>query len=179
MRRSAIVLCSLVLSLFLAGCFTSSERQCLDSVVLEFKDPDSAKVIKNLGKRGMSNVNFFWLRYAAKNSYGAFVSQNMACHKVGEKWIRATEVESDLRQRIFLAKLDWATKIMTESSDAYRACIAANGRSCGGLLTKKPWPTSVTSENITTYIESEAKTEADQLLFDSLDDVPAQFQKPS
>lgn len=178
MRRSSIVLCSLALILFLTGCWPSSERQCLDSVVLGFKDPDSAKVIKNLGKRGMSNMNFFWLRYAAKNSYGAYVSQNMACHRVGDKWTRATDVESDLRQRIFLAKLDWATKILEESNEARRACYAANGRNCGDAGKKKPWPSSVTPDNITAYVETEANAEADQLLFESLDDIPVRFQKP-
>ena len=87
----------------LTGCelFQSKELQCLKSTRLEFKDPDSLTVVQNLGHRGqVDNVGqkFFWLRYKAKNSYGAFTSSNMACTYENGAWVRDTAREvSSLR----------------------------------------------------------------------------------
>jgi len=79
----------------LVGCnlFKSQEQLCLESTRLEFNDPDSIAVVQNLGDRGGGQTpdgpsKGFWLRYKAKNSYGAFVSKNMACKNLGDLWVR-------------------------------------------------------------------------------------------
>lgn len=78
----------------LPGCnlIQSKEEACLQSFRLELKDPDSAKVVQNLGQRGgvaPTDVEFFWLRYKATNSFGAYISTDVACEKEDGKWIRA------------------------------------------------------------------------------------------
>ncbi len=51
----------------------------MDSDRLNFKDPDVV-FVANLGTRGLSlNENQFWVRYKAKNSYGAYLQGNMLC----------------------------------------------------------------------------------------------------
>jgi hypothetical protein len=59
----------------------SLETTCMDSFKLSLKDPDSIHMVANLGDRGVTDdkVNGFWLRYKAKNSYGAFDSKNVYC----------------------------------------------------------------------------------------------------
>ena len=82
----------------LAGCslVQSKEEQCLQSSRLEFKDPDSVKVVQNLGDRGqemLATIGGFWLRYSATNTYGGRISSNMACEKLEGKWVRSERME--------------------------------------------------------------------------------------
>lgn len=57
------------------------QTTCADSFKLSLKDPDSLVIVANLGVRGVSENEGkgFWLRYKAKNAYGAFVSSNVYC----------------------------------------------------------------------------------------------------
>jgi hypothetical protein len=45
--------------------------------------------VANLGNREWPlGPNTYWVRYKAKNSYGAYVQGNMLCKKAGDKWVR-------------------------------------------------------------------------------------------
>jgi hypothetical protein len=69
------------------------EQECLNSEKLNFKDPE-VLFVANLGDRGWKlNPNSYWVRYKAKNSYGAYLQGNMLCKKVNEKWVRDTSEE--------------------------------------------------------------------------------------
>lgn len=65
--------------------------QCLDSQRLHFDDPESLTFIANLGDRGNPDKDLFWVRYKAKNKFGAYVSENMACTRGGSQneWRRS------------------------------------------------------------------------------------------
>lgn len=90
----------LALTPFLLAACSDPSQQCLDSAKLSFKDPDSAKVVANLGKRGSTEEGaWFWIRYKAKNSYGAYVSSNMACNRA---LLKETYVRDNLQESI-----DW------------------------------------------------------------------------
>lgn len=91
----------LILGVFIifASCHVlaqTKEEQCIESAKHSFKDPDSLKIVKNLGSRGQSvdNDNFFWLRFTGTNSYGGRIAANMACKKEGEIWIRDVNWEA-------------------------------------------------------------------------------------
>ena len=92
------IICVSLVGLALAGCnmLQSKEEQCLQSARLDMKDPDSLKVVQNLGDRGqesMRSVGGFWLRYSANNSYGARISSNMACMRQEGNWVRSDSLE--------------------------------------------------------------------------------------
>ena len=57
------------------------QMTCAESFKLSLKDPDSLEIVANLGARGVleDEGKGFWLRYKAKNSYGAFDSSNVYC----------------------------------------------------------------------------------------------------
>jgi hypothetical protein len=80
------LICALFSFLFLIGCtqpdpIKKLETTCAESFKLSLKDPDSFSIVANLGIRGVSEDEGkgFWIRYKAKNSYGAFVSSNAYC----------------------------------------------------------------------------------------------------
>lgn len=88
-----VIIFNLGIFIISASCHASAqtrEEQCIESAKHSFKDPDSLKIVKNLGSRGQSvdNDNFFWLRFTGTNSYGGRIAANMACKKEGEIWIR-------------------------------------------------------------------------------------------
>lgn len=67
-------------------------QQCIDGERLKFKDPD-VLFVANLGDRGLeAKPDQYWVRYKAKNSYGAYLQGNMLCSKdkASEKWKRDT-----------------------------------------------------------------------------------------
>jgi hypothetical protein len=90
------ILATALIMTSVAGCdinrFTNGDEwRCIDSERLNFKDPDSVIFIKNLGDRKghEKEEGKFWIRYKAKNSYGAFIQENMACHRNSDgKWER-------------------------------------------------------------------------------------------
>lgn len=110
MKSIYAVSAAIALTAALAGCdtFQSKEQACLESVRLNFKDPDSLMLVKNLGRRGQTakeGDTVFWLRHKAKNSYGAYTSENMACHKsLAGKWERAT-IDETIAVQIAYGKL--------------------------------------------------------------------------
>ena len=68
----------------LAAPVLSRAEQCLNSFKLQLKDPDSAAVVADLGLRDFKGYEFtegFFVRYKAKNSFGAYVSSNALCEK--------------------------------------------------------------------------------------------------
>lgn len=109
------------------------EWKCLNSERLRFKDPDAVLFIANLGDRqgGKLETNKFWIRYKAKNSYGAFIQANMACHRgAAGEWERDSFAEqialirtetSILRSR---NKLSWEERRDAPLSDAARKDMA-------------------------------------------------------
>lgn len=69
------------------------EQECLNSERLNFKDPD-VLFVANLGDRGWKlEPKTYWVRYKAKNSYGAYLQGNMLCKQSGGKWVRDTSNE--------------------------------------------------------------------------------------
>lgn len=90
------------------------EQECLNSERLNFKDPDVI-FVANLGDRGWKlSPNTYWVRYKAKNSYGAYLQGNMLCKKSGEKWVR------DLNNE-FLIKMDVTADLMKIQNERMRA----------------------------------------------------------
>lgn len=86
----------LALALVACNLLQSKEEQCLQSGRLSMKDPDSGKVVENLGGRGdafTQSAGGFWLRYSATNSYGGRVAGNMACENSKGKWVRSENLE--------------------------------------------------------------------------------------
>ena len=114
------------LSLICTSCIQAvNEQACLLSDRLIFKDPDSIKVIANLGDRGAPSLTkgAFWIRYSAANSYGGRGSQNMACAKDTEgKWKRSRAVESEAFGRVYVYYLRQVAKTMEAEVDAKRLC---------------------------------------------------------
>ena len=104
------------------------EQQCLNSERLNFKDPDIL-FVANLGSRGLSEKEGqYWVRYKAKNSYGAYLQGNMLCEKdstTGE-WKKAKTAE-------FMLVLDLANKLLDtdnkkmKSEKAYMSRYSSNG----------------------------------------------------
>lgn len=100
-----------IFNLSACNIFQSKEQQCLQSARLEFKDPDSIAVVENLGYRGPAddkNPNFFWLRYKAKNSYGAYASSNMACTYKNGAWLRDADSEASTIRALRIQYLEVA-----------------------------------------------------------------------
>lgn len=96
--RILITFIAILATLFLSGCDevrtklhmmpNQDEQECLNSEKLNFKDPE-VLFVANLGSRGLEGkVDQYWVRYKAKNSYGAYIQGNMLCIKRDEKWIR-------------------------------------------------------------------------------------------
>ena len=89
-----------VIAIVLSGCDkvreqlhmlpNQDEQECLNSERLNFKDPD-VLFVANLGDRGTKlRQNQYWVRYKAKNSYGAYIQGNMLCEKnPQQKWVQA------------------------------------------------------------------------------------------
>lgn len=95
-------LCGLLLVASASSIAASPEQSCIDSFRLKLKDPSSAKIVKNLGKRWEADKGeYFWLRYSGTNSYGGVVSNNVVCapdiFNKG-KWVRdeVKEMQTEL-----------------------------------------------------------------------------------
>lgn len=115
----ALVGCSLV---------QSKEAQCLQSTRLDFKDPDSLAAVTNLGQRGETvsdSEGSFWLRYKAKNSYGAFTSANMACKRSGSTWVRDRGREDLAHKQAYTTELRAITRQLKAHNEKSRACKTA------------------------------------------------------
>lgn len=150
--------------LALTGCnmFQSKEEQCLQSTRLEFKDPGSLQVVQNLGSRGQpasTGEEFFWLRYKGKNSYGAYLSKNMACEKREGKWVRD-------RTRELLAVMKATVDEMRAGNDAMEACKT---RECFESL--QPAYGHLSPEELARRAQEEAEKKAEALVFDSPDNL--------
>jgi hypothetical protein len=101
-------LLAMMLTPLLTACnlFVSKEDQCLASSRLSFGDPDSLKVVQNLGERGKKDWlvgEGFWLRYSNANEVGGRVSGTMACEKIDGKWMRSRRLEERAKQEVFTA----------------------------------------------------------------------------
>ena len=86
LNPARLIVAALMLACVVIGCTPTDpkkrlETTCAESFKLSLKDPDSLVIVANLGNRGVSEDEGkgFWLRYKAKNSYGAFVSSNVYC----------------------------------------------------------------------------------------------------
>ena len=103
----------------------SPEEQCLLSDRLKFKDPDSLKVVANLGDRGIPSdgKGSFWIRYSATNSYGARTSANMAC-QIGASggWERSGYIEANAVATVYTKYLDKAAAVMEAKNREAKAC---------------------------------------------------------
>lgn len=88
-----------VAAAFLVGCGEkiSPEQACLDAERINFSDPHSVKVVKNLGKRWANDDgDYFWVRYSAANLAGGVQSSNMVCKRIadGAQWKRDETIEN-------------------------------------------------------------------------------------
>lgn len=100
------------------------EQACLDSEKLNFKDPD-VLFVANLGDRGWKlSPNTYWVRYKAKNSYGAYLQGNMLCKKTGENWVRDFSNEVLIKMAITADLMDVENNLLQagkEMSPRYRS----------------------------------------------------------
>lgn len=83
------------------------EQECLNSERLNFKDPD-VLFVANLGNRDWNlSPNTYWVRYKAKNSYGAYMQGSMLCKlDSNKKWVRDVSTEYLIALSISLSLLD-------------------------------------------------------------------------
>lgn len=99
------------------------EQECLNSERLNFKDPD-VLFVANLGDRGLGvKPDQYWVRYKAKNSYGAYVQGNMAC----KKNISTGKWEKDQMQTI-LVEMQVTDALMKRELDLRKAGPAHQSR---------------------------------------------------
>lgn len=131
--------------LCLAACDQSrlthyKEWQCLDSEKLNFVDPTSVRFVANLGSRGIdvAGGRGMWVRYIAKNAFGANGQGNILCietskgwrrHQLGERLavlhvsvtlleIKKNEVEEELRKKN--EGLPWDEEVFSKRPDFER-----------------------------------------------------------
>lgn len=127
-NRTAALLLALSCVCFLAGCLpeekvVTPEELCLNSFRINLDDPDSAAVVANLGNRGDKTLDGFYLRFKAKNSFGAFVSNNVYCHKAGDKqYDRWGVVEDNAMLEIEAACLDLRRAELIRGKNTKRDC---------------------------------------------------------
>jgi hypothetical protein len=81
--------------------------ECLHSAGQQLAQPDSAKLLQNLGKRGNPDESGFWIRYASRNQMGVYVVSNMACVRSFESgdWVRASVTEDTEIMREYVRRL--------------------------------------------------------------------------
>jgi len=101
----------------LIGCKgVSDEQECLNSERLKFKDPEVV-FVANLGSRGLTPVeNQYWVRYKAKNSFGAYLQGNMICTKRpgSQQWVRDEGAEYLAHLKIKLNLSEQQNKLLKE-----------------------------------------------------------------
>ena len=163
--------------LLLGGCnlIQSKEEQCLLSTRLEFKDPDSLAVVQNMGSRGQTTVagdEFFWLRYKAKNSYGAFMSSNLACAKKDGKWARDTIREAAARNAVYVSFLGRATADLNNRTVELRRLRAErdackNSKGCLALIQEA----DLTPQQDANLLSTQGDEYAKQVVNESLSDL--------
>ena len=172
MKVRTLVL-TITMALTLIGCKLgqSPEDQCLHSSRLQFKDPDSGKVIANLGDRAHAQTKRdggFWLRYSATNSYGGRVSSNMLCEKGPNGWARSLASESIA---LTMAGLD-LTERRLEASIAQRTAARAEMNACKTQACRRALPPSdwldPDGSRSRARMQSEAEAEAKRLIFDEV-----------
>lgn len=132
------------------------EQQCLNSERLNFKDPDVV-FVANLGSRGLpEKQEQYWVRYKAKNSYGAYLQGNMLCEKVptAGEWRRASHQE-------LMMVLELTSKLIAEDSKNMVADKSYEPRYAKGGGADK--------------IMSNAQKEAEEILFTSPSDLKRYF----
>ena len=133
------------------------EQQCLNSERMNFKDPD-VLFVANLSSRGMpEKQGQYWVRYKAKNSYGAYLQGNMLCEKdptTGE-WKKAK-----VDELMLVIKL--ASKLLDADNQKMKSDKSYNSRySNGGGVDQ---------------IMANAKKAAEEILLRSPDDLREHFQ---
>lgn len=117
----------------------TKEMQCLQSAALTFKDPTSLKVVTNLGNRkyiGDIPTDSFWIRYAAKNSYGAYGSANMLCSTAaGNGWTRDKSAEFNIVLKAQLHNSHLSRTRMNQRNAEVQSC--KNNKYCLADTEKK------------------------------------------
>ena len=174
------ILIWLVTSALLTACnlLQSKEEQCLQSARLEMKDPDSAKLVGNLGDRGDEMIKVhkgFWIRYTATNSYGARVSGSMACKESAGKWVRSRATEdlvtltltSRIQGSVIAAQNEKMRRNMAEAKVCKTsACRAANQLEWDLMLAEQGG-----ADNVLQWSERKAAREAKEIV-DGSGDIP-------
>lgn len=164
---------SFVVALSMTGCnlVRSPEEQCLQSSRLQFKDPDSGKVIANLGDRSHSKTKLdggFWLRYSATNSYGARVSSNMVCEKGPDGWARSLASEAIT---LTMAGVALTTRRF-EASNVKLAAELEEMKACKTQACRRSFPQSdpldPDGSRARDRMQRDAEAEAKRLIFDEV-----------
>ena len=129
--RTRFLILLLIFPMTACNLFATKEDDCLQSTRLSFNDPDSIKVVQNLGDRGKkqwSNGEGFWLRYSVANDTGGRVSANVACEKIDGKWKRSRRLEDRAKGELFLSfqieALEVEERLMAEFNAEREACTS-------------------------------------------------------
>lgn len=155
----------------------SPEEACLQSDALSFKDPTSLKVIANLGDRKQGwtadeRSKQFWIRYIAKNSYGANISANMACKDTGTiGWVRDRGQEEIAILDVQLELLTSLNNQLALRKNKLDAC--KNRRNCLEQVQSEFSDVPADGGSITTRKQAEAS------VMESPGDIGARVQKAS
>jgi len=116
----------------------------------------------------VAGEEFFWLRYKAKNSYGAFMSSNMACAKKDGKWVRDTSREVRAMSAIQLRHVKESTNELKRSTAALQACKTD---SCKSAVPVNP-DSHVPLEQIFEVVMKRGAISAEEVVLESLQTIP-------
>lgn len=134
------------------------EQECLNSERLNFKDPD-VLFVANLGDRGLGvKPDQYWVRYKAKNSYGAYGQGNMPCIKNAStgKWVMDGSTAYMVELQVAATLMRRETDLMMADS-TYITRYRASSREASIALAKKDAQEIVFSSavNLAEYVEKE------------------------
>ena len=141
------------------------EQECLNSERLKFKDPD-VLFVANLGSRGLKSVpNQYWVRYKAKNSYGAYLQGNMICKLDAstKKWVRDENAEYLLELSVTTTLLERVNAKMKTDPAFAKVYFSDHGsRGLDHETTNAKELLFTSPDDLTRYVEDEAKRDKSQ-----------------
>ena len=134
------------------------------------KGRDNVTQTKNLD--AVAGDEFFWLRYKAKNSYGAFMSSNLACAKKDGKWARDTIREAAARNAVYVSFLGRATADLNNRTVELRRLRAErdackNSKGCLALIQEA----DLTPQQDANLLSTQGDEYAKQVVNESLSDL--------
>ena|SRR3990167_1827958 len=172
MKFPCALFVTLSTSILLVACdanfLKSKEELCLNSERISFKDPTSLKLIANIGQRGFQaskdDAASFWIRYIAKNEYGANVAGNMACKKSEKGWMRDRELELSAIGKVEMHKTKEILAKVLEYGRAAKACKDLECKQTLKELFPQDW-------NNIANMKDEVEKSARAVVLESADDI--------